>query len=476
MELIIEQTARRALEETRIALALSDSNQIFTPGQYLTHLSDLVRSNTFLWSEAGLRFGERLTRLAPTGLALSRTLVTGTVAADIFTGYLALQNRSRWWPWLVGPKDWEKQHERGANRLLDTANSLGGALIKAGQFASTRPDLLPAIYIERLSQLQDHLPPLGWPEIEATINKELGHPYQEVFSKVEQTPLAAASLSQVHRGWLKDGQAVVLKVQYPAIKELVAADLEMLKRAADLISLVAPKIRAQSIVEFLKETLPLELDLQREAQAMQELKLDLADRTDVVIPAAFPEFSTKRLLIMEYIEGIKVTNQTALEEAGIDPSEVVRIINEIYAEQVFKHHILHADPHPGNLLVQPGPRLVILDHGLTVKLKPALAQAMGEMVKALLVGDFEGVARSLTSAGLHLPPEVDIATLLQIVGIILGGAGKEHLGEIGSQLGATIGQIPADLLLIGRALGMLNGISVQLDPKQNTLETVATYV
>lgn len=476
MELVIQQSARRALQETGAALALSDGKELFTPSQYVTHLGDAVRSNTFLWAEAGLRIGEHLTRLSPVGLALSRTMVLGTVAADLFTGYLSLQNRARWLPWLVKPKDWERQHERGANRLLDTATSLGGALIKAGQFASTRPDLLPPVYIERLSRLQDHMLPLGWSEIEAVITGELGRPHEEVFSRVEHTPLAAASLSQVHRAWLKDGRPVVLKVQYPHVRELVAADLDMLARSANIISLVAPKIRLNSIVDFLKETLPLELDLEREAQAMEELRSALSNRADVVIPTAYPQYSTRRMLVMEYMEGIKVTDQTALQAAGINPSDVVRLINEVYAEQVFRHHLLHADPHPGNILVQPGPRLVLLDHGITVKLTPKLAQAMGEMVKALVGGDFEALAEALTAAGLKLPKGVDIITLLQVVGVIFGGTGKEHLGEVGSQLGASIGQIPVDLMVVGRALGMLNGISLQLDPDQDALQAVAGYV
>jgi predicted unusual protein kinase regulating ubiquinone biosynthesis (AarF/ABC1/UbiB family) len=476
MELLIQQTARRTLEETGAALALSNGKNLFTPGQYVSHLSDAVRSNTFLWAETGLRVSERLNRIAPVGLALSRTLVLGTVGTDLLTGYLALQNRARWFPWLVTPQDWERQHARGAQRLLDVATSLGGALIKAGQFASTRPDLLPAVYIEQLAKLQDRVPPLGWSEIETTIRTELGRPLSEVFSRVEQKPIAAASLSQVHRAWLKDGRAVVLKVQYPQINALVAADFEVLNRAANTVALFAPKIRLHSIVEFLKETIPLELDLQREAQAMSELRQALANRNDVVIPVSFPEYSTKRLLVMEFVEGIKVNDRPALEAAGINPSEVVRLLNEVYAEQVFHHHFFHADPHPGNILVQPGPRLVLLDHGLTVRLAPALVKAMGEMVQALVVGDFEAVARSLKAAGLELPEGVDVPTLLHVIGVIFGGAGQQLLGKVSSQLSETVGYIPTDLLLVGRALGMLNGISLQLDPDQETLKTVAAYV
>lgn len=475
MELILERTARRTLKDTGTALSLANLTAPYKPGRLVTNIGDVVRSNAFLWTEASLRVGERINRLNPRGLAWSRIMVLGAVAADLFTGYLTLQNRSRWLPWLVEAKDWDLQHERSASRLLDTAASLGGALIKAGQFASTRPDLLPPIYIQRLSKLQDHMPPQDWPVIEAEIKRELGRPLEEVFLRVEEKPIAAASLAQVHKAWLKDGRPVALKVLYPQVQELVVADLEMLGRAANLIALVAPKVNLKSIVDFLKETLPLELDLRHEARAMEELRVALANRPDVVVPNNFPEFSTERLLVMDYIEGIKITDKDALEAAGINPGEVVRLLNEAYAEQVFRHHLLHADPHPGNILVQPGPRLVLLDHGLTVHLKPALAQAMGEMVKALVAGDLEAVATSLRASGLKVAKGVDLPTLLQLVGVILGGTGTHSLIEVGSRLSSSVGQIPTDLLLIGRALGMLNGIALQLDPDQDTLSTVASY-
>lgn len=473
---LIEQTLLQTLQETGQALFPQEGNPCLVPGKYTSQLSDAVRSNTFLWVEAGLQAGEHLNRIAPVGLGVTRTLVLGTVAADLFSSYITLQNRARWLPWLVSSQDWEQQHIRGAKRLLTTATSLGGALIKGGQFASTRPDLLPSAYIEALSQLQDHMTSLSWLEIESAIRNELGRPLEEVFSEIEHIPIAAASLAQVHRAWLKDGQMIALKVQYPNVQDLVAADLDLLNRVADMIALIAPKIRLHSIVEFLKETLPLELDLQREAEAMLKLRQALAHREDVIVPLPFPEYSTKRLLAMEFLDGIKITDRAELEAAGISPTEVVKAINGVYAEQVFRHHLLHADPHPGNLLVQPGPRLVLLDHGLTVKLSAELAQTMGDLVKALVVEDFEAVAQALINAGLKIPPGLDVMTLLQVVGIILGGAGKEHLGEISTELGVIIGHIPVDLLMVGRALGMLNGISVQLDPEQNTLKTVAKYV
>jgi predicted unusual protein kinase regulating ubiquinone biosynthesis (AarF/ABC1/UbiB family) len=229
----------------------------------------------------------------------------------------------------------------------------------------------------------------------------------------------------------------------------------------------------------LKETLPLELDFRREAKAMAELRAAMLHRTDVIIPEAIPELSTERILVMEFINGVKITDRTALLDAGISPSAVARLLNDVYAEQIFRRGILHADPHPGNLLVQPGPRLVLLDHGLTVSLKPTLVNALGDMVRALLVADFDRLTKALAQAGMRLDKQVDISTLLQLVGVLLGEEqDKTALDtlDVGQQLGKSIGQIPVELILMGRALGLMDGITKQLDPDINALEIVANYV
>ncbi len=212
---------------------------------------------------------------------------------------------------------------------------------------------------------------------------------------------------------------------------------------------------------------------------MAELRAALQHRTDVIIPESIQELSTKRMLVMEFINGIKITDRTALVDAGISPSAVVRLLNDVYAEQIFRLGMLHADPHPGNLLVQPGPRLVLLDHGLTVPLESTLVEALGEMVRALLVADFDRLTKALAEAGMRLDKQVDISTLLQLVGVLLGEEQDKtalDTRDAGQQLGKSIGKIPVALILMGRALGLMDGIAKQLDPDINMLEIVADYV
>ncbi len=479
MEWLLDQTEaiRHAIADTQAAF--SAGSEILDPLVLITRLSDLTRSYSFLSLEASLKALEHYSRLTHVGQRLSRGLVLSTVALDLLTGYMVLNGRGRLWRRLALPQDWRLQHQRSANRLLDTAAALRGTMIKAFQFASTRPDILPATYIQTLSTLQDRVPPHPWSEIAMAIKQELGRSPQEVFERIEPTPVASASIAQVHRAWLHDGREVAVKVQYPGIADIIATDLTLLRSIVVGIARLAPTIQLQPILDYLKETLPLELDFRREATAMTELRAALQHRTDVLVPEVIPELSTEHLLVMEYIDGVKIIDREALLHADISPTEVARLLNDVYAEQIFRLGMVHADPHPGNLFVQTGPRLVLLDHGLTVHLKPTLVHALGEMVQALLVADFDRLTKALAEAGMQLDEEVDITTLLQLVGVLLGEE-QDKLAldtlEVGQQLGRSIGYIPVELILMGRALGLLDGITKQLDPKLDALEIVAGYI
>jgi predicted unusual protein kinase regulating ubiquinone biosynthesis (AarF/ABC1/UbiB family) len=478
---ILDESVRSAIEETWAVLTGSDKPN---PALFLMRLADLARSNAFLWAETGLQVQERSTRTIQVGQGLSRSLVLATVAADILVGYTTLRERAKWLPALVKSRDWQLQHQRSANRVLETSASLGGALIKACQFASTRPDLLPAVYIRTLAPLQDRMPPRSWTEIKKAITRELGRPPEEVFAHIEHEPIAAASIGQVHGGQLLDGRAVAVKVQYPDIETLVGTDLTVLEQIVKAIARLVPGVQHQPIVEYLKETLPLEIDFKHEAEATTQLRAALAHRSDVLVPMVLPELSTQRLLVMEYVEGIKINDREALEQAGISPHEVARRLNDLYAEQMLHLGILHADPQPGNLRVQPGPRLVLLDHGLTVPLAPSLVDSLRKMVQALTSGDFDALSGALAEAGLKLEEEVDIMTLLNLVGVLLGKQQSDGNGEngeevdafdVGMQIGKSVGSVPTDLLLVGRTLGLLDGITRQLDPDMDTMEMVAQY-
>src|SRR5215204_1070864 len=316
----------------------------------LARFGDLVRAQTFLWTAANLSAVDRLERAASASgealpgfseLAASapspRVFVLGVVAMDLWVGYAALRARARSMPGLVLEEDWELQHRRGAGRVLDAAAALGGTLIKAAQFASSRPDLLPAPYIESLSELQDRVPPQPWTVIEGAVAREIGCPIREAFEAFDPEPVASASIAQVHRARLADGRQGAVKVQYPGIRSLIEADLAALEGIFEAMSRLEPSVNLRPILDYLRWTLPMELDFRREAEAIEDLRKAIGHRDDIIIPEVVEGLNAERLLVMELTEGVKITDREGLEEAGIEPGEVARLLVEVYAGQLFRH-------------------------------------------------------------------------------------------------------------------------------------------
>src|SRR5215218_1090466 len=318
---VLARAVRRSGEE---AQAVRESAKETPDGANLARAGDLARAQWFLWVWTTLAAGERLGRayqgdgtshgLLPPASS-PRVALLGTLASDLYLGYAALRERGRWFPDLVRPEDWELAHRRGALRLLDTAEALGGTLIKAGQFASTRPDLLPAPFVEILASLQDRVPPRSATIIEGALASELGRPVSEVFSEFEATPVAAASIAQVHRARFADGREVAVKVQYPGVGTLMDSDLDALEAAFETVVRLEPEIDLQPVADYLRWTLPLELDFRREAEATGELRRALSDRDDILIPEVIENLTTERLLVMELADGVKITDTEALVEA-----------------------------------------------------------------------------------------------------------------------------------------------------------------
>jgi predicted unusual protein kinase regulating ubiquinone biosynthesis (AarF/ABC1/UbiB family) len=305
------------------------------------------------------------------------------------------------------------------------------------------------------------------------LNASSGSPPHDVFSTIDPRPLAAASLAQVHRAELHNGRQVAVKVQNPDLSALIGADLATFDCIATSLSRLEPAIRLQPIVEHLRATLPLEMDFRREARVSSELRARLTHRPDVLIPAVVAELSTERLLVTDFVAGIKISDSDALLAAGIDPRAVARLLNDVYAEQTLQLGFLHADPHPGNLLVQPGPRLVILDHGLTLPLQRHLVDVLRGIVRALEDGDLGALTIALRQAGVDSETDLDVASLMELTSVLLGLQPVDAVPEFGHQMTAHVGRIPVELIAVGRALGLVGGITRILDPELDTFALAA---
>jgi ubiquinone biosynthesis protein len=230
------------------------------------------------------------------------------------------------------------------------------------------------------------VPPRPWSEMRPHIERQLKRPISEAFAEFDREPVAAASLAQVYRARLHDGREVAVKAVYPAIIRLVKTDMSILRAMMWLESrLYAYPL--EPVYKELQANIPLEVDMLHEAANMQSLKAALAHRSDVVIPGVVPELTSKRLLVMEFVHGTKISDLAGLRAAGIDPEKLFELLSDVYFEQMFGLGAFHADPHPGNLLGLTGNRLAILDWGLMKRFTPEFHAAFTKTTRGMFTGD-----------------------------------------------------------------------------------------
>jgi predicted unusual protein kinase regulating ubiquinone biosynthesis (AarF/ABC1/UbiB family) len=332
-------------------------------------------------------------------------------ATRILSGYKMLALRKS----RMTPAQYEKRlsehHRRSAQRIYRGVLRLQGLMIKIGQTIGSRPDVFPEEYASVLSRLQDQVPPHPWKEMKPHIERELGGPIESVFAEFDPKAVAAASLAQVYKAKLKDGRQVAVKVVYPNSPRLVKTDLRILRGLIWLEARVS-NYPLEPVYQELAANVPLEVDMLHEAEAMRAIASTLSHRDDVVIPGVIAEHTTKRLLTMEYIDGIKITNIEGLRAAGIDTQKLFPLLVEVYMEQIMRHGHFHADPHPGNLFGLPGNRLGLLDFGLTKKITDDFREAFKLTTRSMFTGDNDGLVRGLKAQGLKHKNEEDDASFI----------------------------------------------------------------
>jgi len=371
-------------------------------------------------------------------------------------------------------------------RVRLALEELGPTFIKLGQILSTRPDLIPSDYIEELQKLQDEVPPFAYEQVEKAIKRELGADVSEIFKLFEQIPFAAASLGQVHQAILKDGEKVVVKVQRPDIEKIIETDLDILFHLARLTEKHIPDSRLYDpvgIVEEFAKVIRLELDYGTEGRNAERFKKNFEGEEIIYTPKIYWEFSSKRILTMELIEGIKINALEELDKAGYDRKKIAENGAKAFMKQILIDGFFHADPHPGNMLVMKGEIIGFMDFGMMGRLDEETREKGVDLFIALMERNPDKIINEMLDLGIA-PPEIDTRSLKIDIKEMIDQYYNKPLREI--KLGELINQLveisiryqikmPAEFALLGKALLTIEGIGLELDPDFNLAEIAKPY-
>ncbi len=400
-----------------------------------------------------------------------------------------------------------KRMQRFARSFFVLAVDLGGLMIKVGQFMSSRLDVLPPEITRELDGLQDEVPAVPFAAIRALAEAELGMPLERAFTDVDETPIAAASLGQAHRARLAPRDAadtglheVVIKVQRPGIGVIVDVDLAALRKVGGWLSrvrLVYSRVDMPALVEEFAATSLEEVDYLHEGASSERFAADFADDERVATPAIVWERTTRRVLTLEDVTAIKITDGDALRAAGIDPADVAPVFAAVMFDQLFTTGFFHADPHPGNIFVTPvAPgadgrpwRLTFIDFGMMGEVPAITRSGLRKLLIAAASRDGKGLVNAIRDVGVLLPTAdtVELERAMTQLFARFGGMGFAELREVDPrefrdfavQFGDVVRslpfQLPENFLLIIRATSLISGVSSSLDPRFNLWDSVEPY-
>lgn len=373
---------------------------------------------------------------------------------------------------------------RGA-RLVAALEDLGPTFVKLGQLLSTRPELFPPDILAALEDLQDRVPPAPFERVRQVVEEELKRPLDEAFAAFDPEPLAAASLAQVHRAWTTGGEAVVVKVLRPDIERVVYTDLEILTDIARRVDqrLDTGSRRLQELADQVARTLRQELDYTSEARNTERIAANFRGDPTVRIPRVYRSHTTRRVLTLEFLEGIKVSQIDRLVAAGIDRRVVAERGARAFLKQVLIDGFFHGDPHPGNIFVQPGNTLALVDFGMMGRLDPETMDRLVDLFVAMIRRQIPRVIRQMEALGV-LDTRVDHRALRRDLEEIVDRYWGRRLGEI--DLSDLVGgaldiarrhslRLPPDLSLLAKALVTMEGVGRLLDPEFNALEVARPF-
>lgn len=391
-------------------------------------------------------------------------------------------------PFVSLPARWLRRRRIGEEqtapqRLRHAIEQLGPTFIKLAQVLSTRPDLVPPDFLAELVKLQDSAPPFPSAEARAVIEAELAGPVDALFASFDDTPIAAASLGQVHRAVLSDGQLVVVKVQRPGIGETVHTDLEILFDLSRLAQERTPLGQLYDLTEIVEEfasTLTDELDYQREGRNADRFRRNFADDATVHIPRVHWKYSTRRVLVLEEMQGIRIDDIAALDAAGIDRHHLAVQSANLIIKQVFEHYFFHADPHPGNFFVIPAravderPRIGAMDFGMVGEINPATREHLLRLMVHAVQRDPAGIVDDFLRMGVVEWGQLDRRRLEHDLQWLLNRYWGQPLKEwrardlMNDMMPIAFRhhlRFPSELWLVAKVLVMSEGVAQQLDPE-----------
>ncbi len=402
-------------------------------------------------------------------------------------------------------ESWSRNHEaevhaKNARRVERTIVQLQGLFIKVGQLLSIMANFLPHAFRSGLEGLQDQVPPRPYSEIAARIEAELGHDVDQLFDRFDETPIASASLGQVHGAYLKDGTHVAVKVQHQDIDEIVRLDLLTIRRIMGIVSIFVPVQGLDAYYHQIRSMISEELDFLREAQNIDRIADNFLKRKEVSFPRPIRKLCTKRVMVTGFVEGVKVGDIVELDARGIDRRELARKIVKVFCQQIFIDGVYHADPHPGNMLVGPKGEIILLDFGAVAELSHEMREGIPEFLEAVIRRDTDQIVKALRKMGflsrsanedvsekvieffhqrfqdqvkldtlnlkdIKLDPQKGIESLIDLRRMNIGL--KELSGAF---------HVPRDFVLLERTLLLLTGVCTQLDANMNPMEVVRPYL
>ncbi|MEM7552966.1 MAG: AarF/ABC1/UbiB kinase family protein [Cyanobacteria bacterium P01_A01_bin.84] len=390
-----------------------------------------------------------------------------------------------WWDAKLGKK--VKDDSRRAVQLREILTKLGPAYIKIGQALSTRPDLVPPVYLEELTKLQDQLPAFDNEIAYQFIKEELGQTPQEIYSELSPDPIAAASLGQVYKGKLRStGEEVAVKIQRPDLKERITIDLYILRKLSAWAQSKIKRVRSDlvGILDELGERIFEEMDYIHEGENAERFFELYGYIEDIYIPKIYWEYTNRRVLTMEWINGTKLTNTPEINAQGIDARYLVEVGVQCSLRQLLEHGFFHADPHPGNLLATPDGKLAYLDFGMMSEIQPPQRYGLIEAIVHVVNRDFEGLATDYVKLD-FLTPDVDLTPIIPAFANVFADAQGASVAELNiksitDDLSALMYEypfrVPPYYALIIRSLVTLEGIAIYIDPNFKVLSEAYPYV